>query len=517
MRQPAKHTKFSDILSVMLAVTMAGLTVSVCIGAPVQRTDQKTRRETKEAILQQIEVKDGDTLWGVANYYLKDPRAWPEILKHNKLPSSDPGVILPGMKLNVPVLLVKEHLRPAHLVYLLNDVRFRKRDTSDWKKASEGIELFNEDGLRTMAQSKASVRFLTGETVLLDEHSLVILRPEKKREEVELFAGSIRASKTKVITDSAHIDPKIDPKTKQADFKTRIKPDKTTLVEVYEGIVDVTAQGKTVTLQKGFGTEVKHLQPPSLPRALPPLPEFEPDVDAKKTDVPGSGQDKLNLNLAAPAISAKTEGTQAEVIRARIEKYRMEISGDPGFKNVLVDWTDTVRQNLSLDLKNFNLPDGKYFYRLAYIDELGFESSFSPVRSFVIDTAPPMVEIFTPKENEETTSDFIHIDGKTEPGTQVSVQEKNVVPDDTGRFTTALISKMGRNTIVITARDNAGNVSQIERNVYRVKKITSRQKSGAGQDKDTEVPGWLSKPGKIVMTSITFLVIAGVLVLIFRK
>ena len=61
-------------------------------------------------VLQEITGKDGDTLWSVSNHYLKNPQSWPEILKYNNLPSSDPNIILPGMKLRVPILLIKENL-----------------------------------------------------------------------------------------------------------------------------------------------------------------------------------------------------------------------------------------------------------------------------------------------------------------------------------------------------------------------------------------------------------------------
>ena len=81
-------------------------------------------------VLQEITVKEGDTIWGIASFYLKDPKRWPEILRHNNLPVTDPSVALPGMKLKVPVLLIKEHLRKAKLMSLLNDVRYRRRDDS---------------------------------------------------------------------------------------------------------------------------------------------------------------------------------------------------------------------------------------------------------------------------------------------------------------------------------------------------------------------------------------------------
>ena len=84
---------------------------------------------SKEA-LQVITVKDGQTLWSISNYYLKDPKRWPEILKYNNLPLNDPTVALPGMKLKVPVLLIKEHRR--YSIQLIEHVLCRSRDLAFW-------------------------------------------------------------------------------------------------------------------------------------------------------------------------------------------------------------------------------------------------------------------------------------------------------------------------------------------------------------------------------------------------
>ena len=96
-------------------------------------------------VLQTIVVKPGDTLWGIANFYLKDPTRWPEILRYNKLPTSDPTVALPGMELRLPVLLLKESLRAATLIYLLNEVRTRRKDSSDWRLAQLEMKLYYKD------------------------------------------------------------------------------------------------------------------------------------------------------------------------------------------------------------------------------------------------------------------------------------------------------------------------------------------------------------------------------------
>jgi hypothetical protein len=111
-----------------------------------------------EETFQEITVKEGDTLWGISRYYLKDPSRWPEILKYNQMSLNDPTIALPGMKLKVPVLLIKEHLREAHLIYILNDVRSRKKGGTIWERAKEGIELYNEDGIRTMEKSRANFK-----------------------------------------------------------------------------------------------------------------------------------------------------------------------------------------------------------------------------------------------------------------------------------------------------------------------------------------------------------------------
>ena len=471
--------------------------------------------QESEVILQEISVKDGDTLWSVANYYLKDPRAWSDILKYNKLPSSDPNIILPGMKLKIPIMLVKESLRPAYLIYLLNDVRYRRRNTVTWEPAILNMEFFNEDGIRTTGNSNARVKFLTGELVHIGENSFVILRPEKEREEVKLFSGSVRSSKAKVLTERVTLEPKIAPSGAKPDYKTKVKEDKTTLVEVYEGIVDVTAEGKTVTLNKGFGTQVKFLQPPEAPRELPPLPKYADqsggELPESKLETPEMSRGSLLVQMKLPEIP-KLE-TKAKVVGALASKYHLQISSDNKFKEILIEETDGIKDRILLNFDKYNLPDGKYWYRLAYMDELGFESEFTLPRSFIIDKKPPVLEIIQPNNNERITDLFISVEGKTEPLATVSVNGVPVRLDETGKFSVSITGNLGENTLAIISKDKAGNITNIKRTVHCLK---ASQYKGKLRKDGTEKPSWASTPAGIAAAVATFIVILGVLVLVFH-
>lgn len=477
-------------------------------------------------VLQEITVKEGDTLWSVANYYLKDPQRWPEILKHNNLPSSDLNVILPGMKLRVPMLLIKEQLRAAHLIYINNDVRYRRKTEAEWRKPALDMELYNEDGLRTLQQSSAKVKFPSGEILNMDENSLIILKPEKKREEVDLLSGGVRASKTRILTSSTIVDPKIEAKGPAPDYKTRIKEDKTTLVEVYEGIVDVTAQGKTVTLTKGFGTEVKFRQPPSAPTILPPMPvNLVSEVSGANTPgIKGAPQkivyNSVQMNIRVPSVQPSAaqpargnEAAQSKVLGQMVNKYHVEISTTYGFTHIIMDEVRSIKDQANLDLKKEQLSDGIYYYRYAYVDDLGFQGQHSQPIQFIIDTTPPLLVIEAPRDGEEFDTEFVSIEGKTEPNTTIRINEdKTIVSDDKGVFVSAIMPKKGKNLITLFATDLAGNTAKQELLIEKVKAASKKAVASKSKSIKEKSASFLS----LSLGTLTIAVIIGV-ILFFVK
>ncbi|OGS10698.1 MAG: hypothetical protein A2285_02885 [Elusimicrobia bacterium RIFOXYA12_FULL_57_11] len=355
---------------------------------------------------QTVLVRPGDTLWSISNTYLKDPAKWNSILKYNKLPSSDPSIALPGTSLKVPINLIKEQYRAAKLVYYLNDVLFRRYGNSDWGGVSAKMDLFKSDTLRTRVDSRADVKFYTGELLSLYANSIAVLRPPGKRNvDVQLMAGEMRGVRSRVITASA----KITPRTKDTEFGARIKEDLTTLVQVYKGKADVEAQGKTVEVSEGFATEVKLDLAPSAPVALPPLMEFDSQTHVKMAAGSASKLTMeggvISLNIRKPArlngapvamagdkdllrgapapgnVNDKALGSDEmlNMISAAnpVQGYHLQIARDQGFAAMVLNKTYDAFETIDI---NDSVAPGNYWMRVALVDLLGFEGKFNTPR-----------------------------------------------------------------------------------------------------------------------------------------
>lgn len=447
--------------------------------------------EEKEILLQEIEVKEGQTLSYIANYYFKDPKSWPEILKYNKLDITDIYAPLPGMKLKVPIVIVKEKFRPAYLVYILNKVKYKRRDSVVWEDAVINMELKNEDAIATYEKSRANIKFYSGEILTIDENSFVTIRPELKQEEVSLHKGAVRATKAKVITDNAVITPKIEPKSEKVDFKTKIREeDRTTLVEVYEGAVDVTAQGKTVYVPKGFGTEIKPFSPPSLPKALPPPPEIQLEtakISSENELVLTTNMPYISLQLKEVKIEQKDsnlyqsedktkQSIKPKTIGSILKKYHIQVAKEKDFKKIIYEEINDIKPNqkIEINLKSLQLPDGKYYLRVSYIDEFGFENPGEP-KVVIIDTTPP--KLTTNLQNiEKTDQEILHIYGETEPNSYVKINNRPVEVDRDGKFSYALLLNLGINKVEISAKDRYDNETYIQHQIERIKVLSEKEK-----------------------------------------
>jgi len=423
-----------------------------------------SRAEEERVQLIEITVKKGDTLHKFAEQYLRDPSRWPEIHKYNRDLVKDPDLILPEMKIKVPIGLVKDEI--ADLAHIRNNVRSRKKGESEWAKAILGMRLFSEDGVRTLSDSEANIKFIKGEIVRLGENSLVILRPEKKEETVELLSGELRASEAKVLTASAVVEPQVSPLFTKPDFKTKIKEDKTTLLSVYKGKVDLIAQGERVTIPEGFMSQVRLNYTPEKPIPLPPPPELTEAKEelGKKGAAPElAREEKAEERIGLEETISRLDFTEKKK-GLGIKYLHLQVASDPEFTSILEN-----KKLESLEgYERSRLPDGEYFWRVSYIYEDGFESAYSPVKTFIVRAIPPGLEVFSPREGEKIADEFVKVKGRTEKGCRVMVNDKPVYVDKKGDFLSVVYLTQGKNIIAVHSEDEYGNIAKLEREVEAV-------------------------------------------------
>ncbi len=435
---------------------------------------------------QEVTVRPGDTLWAIANRYLKDPTRWNEILKHNTLPSSDPTVALPGLVLRVPVSLIKENMLAASLVYTINEVLARKRQTPEWKAAVLKMQLFRDDGLRTLKASRARVRFVNGELLNLDENSMAILKPKNSNADLELRRGEIHAGASRVITPAARITPKL----KGTRYSAKVREDLSTSVQVYTGAADVEGQGKVVEVRAGHGTEISLNRPPIEPVALPRTAEFMErmsggDVFAAKVLPPvkatlAEAERERVLAGAVPnwsTLLSADDPRDIEQIRFDLKAlqvgipvaaYHVQVAKTPDFTSLVVQKTFEADERVEL-----GLPAGRYWVRVAIVDLLGAKGGFSEPRQYLVGAQGASIErdpfagrfevIRPPEEGETAHLPQYRIVGKTHSEFTVLMNNIPINPDEEGNFSFDVSLQKGENRYRFVISDGRGREKEVVR------------------------------------------------------
>jgi hypothetical protein len=370
------------------------------------------------AKLVEVEVRRGDTLHGFAAKYLKDPLQWPKIHEINKDNVKNPDKIYPGQIIKIPLEMLKDKV--GDISQLLNFVKIKKREGGDWKKGIKGERLFPEDGIKTGKKSFTRVDFLVGSNLKVYENSLIYLKPTKKKTAVaSLLEGGLKVEKAKIITPSAEIIPK-----HESDYDVDVDKNKTTKVSVRNGEVDVKAQGKTVTVIRGFRTLVEFNRAPQSPVVLPlngeEALEFKDDILANK-----------NLN------------------------FHLQVSQLKDFNNIV---KSEETSDLSLMYIKKDLVPGQYYWRAAIIDNDSFKGEYSEPRVFYVRILADALVELTGFEIVDVEEGVMKISGFAKNARSVAVNGYPAVLDKNGRFNTTIVLSKEQGTLTVTAMGPEGIV-----------------------------------------------------------
>ena len=100
----------------------------------------------------------------------------------------------------------------------------------------------------------------------------------------------------------------------------------------------------------------------------------------------------------------------------------------------------------------------------------GGEGQPSPLVTYILDTAPPVISLGAPADGSTVSGKSVVVSGKTDPGATVTVRNKmapgggisNKIVGTDGRFAISIPLVSGSNTVDIVATDQAGNVTTLQ-------------------------------------------------------
>ncbi|EXJ13942.1 FecR domain-containing protein [Imhoffiella purpurea] len=468
-------------------------------------------------------LEPGQSLRELAAEHLGDPDAWPEILRANRLDS--PHQVRPGMRLVLPV----EAMR--HLDRALGDLRglvFRataagaevlatetiadalseqaaalqarrrgdlgealrlarsgiaeagraletslsQRDLAaeavldaaggvvqrrrpsefDWTRIPIRTLLAERERLRTLAQSFAVLRFRDASSLRMSENAQMAIRrlrrdrlTRSEQVDVVLYGGDLRALIASGGRQSLRVEvPGIETSGDSTHYWLRKDAESMRLAN-YAGTFQVSAGGGSVMVGENQGTLVEVDRPPVPPiDLLPPPQPLEPEQGAV---LYGRG-----VELAWSPVA----GASA---------YWLEVAVDPEFSRLVFTRTDLsgTEQRVPVDR------EGLYYWRLSSVDAAGLPGAASLARLFQVDrdAVPPYLSVETPAEGLRVDADSVQVRGRVEPGARLWIDGAPVQVEPDGGFAVERHLDEGPNRLLFEVRDAAGNLSRLERRLYR--------------------------------------------------
>lgn len=339
----------------------------------------------------------------------------------------------------------------AQFLTIEGDVRYQKSSSSDWKPAEPRTALYNGDWVKTSDKSSAELifsnlsRYTVGPNALLEIYVQFNPATAKKSNAVQMKVGSVEVATT---DDATTVQTPVSQIVIDSDSQTQVgvQQDKATDVVATKGTSSVTstAGGEPVKLASGEKivasaqatlSPVKKVSPP--PNLITPADNQifsagETKVDFAWEPVPGAS------GYILQASRSRLFATQE--INSRRQKT-------------------TAKANLT--------GEGAFYWRVASVGPDGDPGPFSQFRRFRAtgtgretgtaassQAPPPPLNL---KRPYPIGGPFYMIEGTTEPGATVLINDEEVDVESNGHFKKLVsFNKVGRNVVVVKAINSAG-------------------------------------------------------------
>jgi hypothetical protein len=230
------------------------------------------------------------------------------------------------------------------------------------------------------------------------------------------------------------------------DFSATVGDDESSTVNVYAGVARVkTPQGVVrVGPDEAITYDAEGL-----------MGEVVPIPDPPAIVAPQDGTVRT-FGAVAPRVRFRWTGPP------RADAYRFVLSRDPDLEEIV--YTGEIP---GPEFVHGDLETGRYYWQVRTVAERA-ESRPSDVHEFVLvqDLDPPELEVVLPQGIVAASELVVH--GRTEPGSELFIENEQVPVAADGGFVYALELDRGLNMIVVEAVDAVGN------SAYRTQYVTAR-------------------------------------------
>lgn len=342
----------------------------------------------------------------------------------------------------------------ARLTDVVRRVKNKPASAIAWEDAEVGLPLGDQHAVQTQQGSGATIEFGTGNSLHLEENSLVVLQRfdgemdgSDRQATLLVFGGELRAQlaagggggmKLRLRTPSGEARIESGRRGEEAvEVRVTVAEDSTSTVTVLEGNAEISIGEAVVEVAADEVVKLVPDGPPPVPRRLPGPPELTGPADAVEH----------TYRARAPRMDFRWEAAPD------VESYRWVLARDEALLDVVLDeavgGTEYVREGLD---------PGRYYWTVHGVSG-DLESGSGAVRTFrlVRDDVAPELTVAWP--DGEVSAKSFRLTGVTEPGAQVFVESVPAVAGEGGRFEFDLDLVPGANRVVVESVDAVGNSS----------------------------------------------------------
>jgi hypothetical protein len=297
----------------------------------------------------------GDTLIGLSQRYLAEPKRWQELARANAL--RNPNRLAVGESIRIPLRLMRTEPVPATIVSVTGTATVGAASATGLQAGQtvpEGGEV------NTGSDGHVTIRLVDGTLLRLRPDSRLLLRESSRMRDAEGVRSGARLKSGRVEVEAAPAPPgrpgfSVDTPqgvlgVRGTEFRVSVSPANNggTRGEVLGGAVAFTGQASPAgeRVGAGFGTLIG--QRGEVDKPVPLLPALPTDGLPKL-------QERLLMRFALPAVP----GAAA---------YHGQIARDAAFDQVVADLVSP-----GPELRFAELPDGDYILRVRGIDGKGLE------------------------------------------------------------------------------------------------------------------------------------------------